>query len=275
MSMIEISKLRAGYGDRPILSDLNLSVEAGEFIAVLGPNGSGKTTLLKVLLGLLKPLAGSVLLGGNSPRPRNRIVGYVPQHRGFDRDLPIRGRDVVTLGLNGHRYGLLGSSKSERKLVDRALSQVGALAYADAPIGMLSGGEQQRLRIAQAILSEPRVLLCDEPLLALDPGRQSEVTRSIEMYRRDHNATVLFVTHEINPVLPYVDRILYLVGGKSVIGTPDEVLTRATLSNLYASPVEVLRVGQRVIVVAGDEEIPSEIDGHHHHDHGEAKPTWI
>jgi len=275
MSAIEILGLRAGYGDHLVLNDLNLSVEAGESIAVLGPNGSGKTTLLKVLLGLLKPVAGSVLVEGTAPKPRNRVVGYIPQHRGFDRDLPIRGRDLVMLGLNGHHFGLLKSTKAERVLVDRALEQVGALDYADAPIGMLSGGEQQRLRIAQAILGEPSVLLCDEPLLALDPGRQSEVTRTIDRYRREHGATVLFVTHEINPVLPYIDRILYFVEGRSVLGTPGEVLNRKTLSGLYGNPVEVVNVGGRVIVLAGDEESHSEIDGHHHHDHGEEKPTWI
>ncbi len=275
MSSIEILGLNAGYGERPVLQDLDLATQPGEFIAVLGPNGSGKTTLLKVLLGLLKPMAGSVLVDGTSPKPRNRVVGYIPQHRGFDRDLPIRGRDLVTLGLNGHKLGLLRASASERALVDRALDQVGALEYAEAPVGMLSGGEQQRLRIAQAILGEPSVLLCDEPLLALDPGRQSEVTRVIDQYRRTHNATVLFVTHEINPVLPYVDRILYFVEGRSVIGTPREVLTRETLSDLYDSPVEVVRVGERVIVLAGDEESHSELDGHHHHDHGEVPSPWI
>ncbi len=275
MSSIEILGLRVGYGERSILSDLDLKAGPGEFLAVLGPNGSGKTTLLKVLLGLLKPTAGSVLVDGTAPKPRNRVVGYIPQHRGFDRDLPIRGRDLVTLGLNGHKLGLLRSTRPERALVERALEQVGALDYADAPVGMLSGGEQQRLRIAQAILGEPSVLLCDEPLLALDPGRQMEVTRVIDRYRRERGATVLFVTHEINPVLPYVDRILYLVNGRSVLGRPEAVLTQETLTGLYGNPVEVVRVGERVIVLAGDEESHSEIDGHHHHDHGEVASKWM
>ena len=264
---IEITDLVAGYRGRRVVGPLSLSVEAGEMIAILGPNGSGKTTLLKVLLGLLQPLSGSVEIGGEAPRAARSDIGYVPQHRDFDRDLPIRGRELVELGLTGHRYGIPWPRKEQRRQVDAAIRAIGAEGYADAPVGMLSGGEQQRLRIAQALLGNPSVLLCDEPLLALDPRRQSEVVALIDEQRRHKNAAVLFVTHEINPILPSVDRLLYLVGGRAAVGTPEEVLTSEALSELYGASVDVLRVGGRVLVVAGDDSASHLLGHHHEHDH--------
>lgn len=264
--IIELRHVTAGYGNHPILRDLDVSVARGEFVAVLGPNGSGKTTLLRLLLGLLEPNAGSVAVEGDAPTTARSHVGYVPQHRGFDRDLPIRGRELVELGLSGRRYGLPLPRRSMRRRVDEALELVGATAFATAPIGMLSGGEQQRLRIAQALLADPTLLLLDEPLLALDPRRQHEITTLLDERRRVSGMTVVFVTHEINPVLPFVDKVLYLVGGRAALGTPDDILTTETLSALYGAPVEVLEVGGRRVVLSGDAEVAGLL-GHHHHDH--------
>ena len=265
--VIRLSGLEAGYGSRRLLGPLDLDVAPGELIAVLGPNGSGKSTLLKVLLGLLAPQAGSVEVTGKAPKEARAEIGYVPQHRDFDRDLPVRGRELVGLGLSGQRLGLPWARRAERAQVEAALVAVGAELYAEAPVGMLSGGEQQRLRVAQALLGEPALLLCDEPLLALDLMRQAQVISLIEAQRR-RGAAVLFVTHEINPVLPYVDRILYLVAGRIAIGEPDEVLTTERLSALYGTQVEVLRLGERIIVAAGDDGGASSLLGHHHdHDH--------
>jgi zinc/manganese transport system ATP-binding protein len=263
--VIELHDLSAGYGSGPVLRGLDLTVEAGEFIAVLGPNGSGKTTLLKVLLGQLAPSAGTATVCGTEPREALGSVGYVPQHRGFDRDLPIRGRELVELGLTGARYGLPLPSRSARSAVDRALDAVGARPFADIPVGLLSGGEQQRLRIAQGLLGDPRLVLLDEPLLALDPRRQSEVTAIIDERRRASDLAVLFVTHEINPVLPVVDRVLYLVDGRAALGAPSEVLTTETLTALYGAPVEVLSLNGRLLVLAG-EGATDGLLGHHHHD---------
>jgi zinc/manganese transport system ATP-binding protein len=259
--------LTAGYGARALVGPLDLEVARGEIVAVLGPNGSGKTTLLKVLLGMLAPMAGTAEVDGLAPSQARSHVGYVPQHRDFDRDLPVRGRELVGLGLSGHRLGLPWPRRAERQAVQRALRAVGAEGYADAPVGLLSGGEQQRLRIAQALLGEPSVLLCDEPLLALDLRRQTDVIELIDRERRERGAAVLFVTHEINPILPYVDRILYLVQGRAAIGTPHEVLTTERLSALYGAPVEVIEVGGRILVVAGDDSASSLLGHHHDHDH--------
>lgn len=264
---IELEGLVAGYGAHRVLGPLSMSIASGEFVAVLGPNGSGKTTLLRVLLGQVEPLEGTVTIADHPPHAHGRDVGYVPQHRDFDPTLPIRGRDLVELGVNGHRWGLPWMRRAERQAVDAALEVIGARGYADAALGMLSGGEQQRLRIAQALLGEPKVLLCDEPLLALDPARQAEVVGLIDAQRRRSNTAVLFVTHEINPILPVVDRVLYLVGGRAAIGTPSEVLTTDRLSALYGADVEVIEAGGRILVVAGDD-LASDVLGHHHdHDH--------
>jgi len=269
---IALDCLSAGYGGEDVIHDLSLQVGSGELIAVLGPNGSGKSTLLKVLLGLLKPTSGSALLWGDEPRVANRHVGYIPQHRDFDADLPIRGRELVELGISGMHYGIPWSKKTTRVQVDRAIEQVGARGYADAPVGMLSGGEQQRLRIAQALIGNPNILLCDEPLLALDLKRQQEITGVINHFRTDHDTAVLFVTHEINPILPYVDRVLYLVNGRAAIGEPHEVLTTERLTDLYGIPVDVHDHNGRIMVIAG-EEGTSGLTGHHH-DHQHEERPW-
>lgn len=240
-------------GGRTLWSGLDLSVRPGEFLAVLGPNGSGKTTLLKAVLGLVPLTEGTATVAGRPVRRGNPDVGYVPQQKGFDADLAARGRDLVALGADGYRYGLRRHAAQVRARVDAAIESVGATAYADAPIGRLSGGEQQRLRVAQALLSDPSLLLCDEPLLSLDLANQRSVTALIDRRRQEADTAVVFVTHEISPVLPYVSRVLYLVGGRFVIGTPDEVITEETLTELYGTPIGVFRHrGNVMITGTGD-----------------------
>ncbi len=249
-------------GERVLWEGVDLELEAGEFLAVLGPNGAGKTTLLRILLGLEPLTAGRVAIEGHAPRRGSARIGYIPQQRTFDVDLPARGRDLVRLGLDGHRVGLPLTGRAVRRRVDAAIAAVGAQGYADAPVGLLSGGEQQRLRVAQSLLGDPRLLLCDEPLLSLDLAHQREVTRLIDERRRAARTAVVFVTHEINPVLPFVDRVLYLVGGRWAIGRPHEVLTSAHLSALYGTPVEVVHVHGRVLIVASQESPPDGHEGH-------------
>jgi zinc/manganese transport system ATP-binding protein len=264
---VELTGAGLGFGNRILWEGLSLSLSAGEFLAVLGPNGSGKTSLLKVLLGLQPLTSGSVTVCGTEPRRGSSLVGYIPQQKGFDPALPLRGRDLVRLGLDGHRFGPV-RSRGTRLRVDAVIEAAGATAYADAPIGLLSGGEQQRLRVAQALVGDPRVLLCDEPLLSLDLRQQQAVTTLIDDRRRDAGTSVVFVTHEVNPILPVVDRILYLVGGRWAIGTPDEVLTNQRLSELYDTEIDVLRVRDRIVVVGTPDGAHSEHGGHHHHVEG-------
>ncbi|TWF92429.1 metal ABC transporter ATP-binding protein [Saccharopolyspora dendranthemae] len=246
------------YGDRTLWSGLDLDVAPGEFVAVLGPNGSGKTSLLRVLLGLQELNSGTVHIGSEPARRGSDRIGYIPQQRALEANVTVRGSDLVGLGLDGHRWGLgFGGRRERKRRVADALRAVEATEYATMPVGLLSGGEQQRLRVAQALVGDPSVLLCDEPLLSLDLSHQRKVSRLIAEQARRSDAGVLFVTHEINPVLPLVDRVLYLVDGRFRIGTPDEVMNSETLSELYRTDIEVARVGGR-LVVAG-----AENDDHH------------
>lgn len=263
--LVELSNATLQLGDRLILDKLNLEVKPGEFLAILGPNGAGKTTLLKVLLGLLELSSGSALVCNEPPHRGNNLIGYIPQQKGFDADLPIRGRDLVSLGLDGHKYGMPLPNEGKEKLITNMLENVGATKFADYPIGRLSGGEQQRLRVAQALLGDPKVILCDEPLLSLDLSHQQKITSLINEKRKKSKSAVLFVTHEINPILSIVDRVLYLVGGKWAIGTPNEIMTSKKLSELYGTEVDVLKVRGRIIIVGSNDPALGEEGGHHQH----------
>ncbi|MDI9933762.1 metal ABC transporter ATP-binding protein [Rhodococcus sp. IEGM 1354] len=256
MPAVELRDAGLAFGDRTLWQNLDLSVAAGEFVAVLGPNGSGKTSLLKVLLGQNHLTSGTASIGGSPVRRGQSGVGYVPQQRNIDDDLPLRGRDLVGLGWDGHKWGLgLRGMRQRKETVQRAIDQVDANSFAGAPVGSMSGGEQQRLRIAQALVGDPSVLLCDEPLLSLDLANQSLVSGLIDRRRREHDTAVLFVTHEINPILPLVDRVVYIVDGRFRIGTPETVMTTEVLSELYGTEVEVLKVRGRLVVVGTGDSI--------------------
>jgi zinc/manganese transport system ATP-binding protein len=242
----------AAYGDRLIWRNASFTVNAGEFVAVLGPNGSGKSTLLRLLLGLLPVAAGSLEVLGERPHRGNAQVGYVPQRRNIDRDLPVRGRDFVHLGIDGNRWGVAaGNAAANHRRVDQAIRAVDALTYADRPIGRLSGGEQQRLLLAQALAGEPRMLLLDEPLASLDLRNQIVIAELVSELARANDLTVLLIAHDINPLLPIVDRVLYVAHGGVAIGKPAEVITTEQLSRLYDAPIEVLHDSHGHMFVVG------------------------
>ncbi|KJX75705.1 ABC transporter ATP-binding protein [Mycobacterium lepromatosis] len=250
---ISLSGARLAFGDRTLWDQLDLSVSMGEFIAVLGPNGTGKTSLLKVLLGQLALSAGVARVEGKRITAGNPRIGYVPQHRPIDREVLLRGRDLVRLGIDGRRWGALPLRSADRarrrEAVFTALKQVNGEQLADVRVGVMSGGELQRIRIAQALVSDPTLLLCDEPLLTLDPADAKLVSMLIDRRRREAGTTVLVVTHEINPILPYVDRVLYLVDGRFLIGTVEQVMTTEMLSTLYQADIQVVKVEDHYIVV--------------------------
>lgn len=238
-----------GYGSRELWSGVDLDLHAGEFVAVLGANGSGKTSLLKAILGQQSLTSGELSVLGEPVRRGNRRIGYIPQQKLADDGTPLRARDLIRLGLDGHRWGFPLPSAKRRRETDALLAAVGATEYGDAPISSLSGGEQQRLRVGQALAGDPALLLCDEPLIALDLAHQAAVSELIDRHRRERELGVLFVTHDVNPVLGMVDRVLYLAGGKFRVGPPDEVLRSEVLSELYDAPVDVIRARGRIIVV--------------------------
>ncbi len=275
-SIIQFERAGVRRGGRLLWSDMQLTVRRGEFVAVLGPNGAGKSTLLKALLGLLPLSEGKVTVLGSPVRRGNSAIGYLPQRRTFDADVRVRGRDLVHLGLDGTRWGvplpllrrLWGgevSVREERRRVQQVIDLVGATAYANRPIGELSGGEQQRLLIAQALVTQPRILLLDEPLDSLDLHNQQAVSALIRHISQEHRVTVLLVAHDVNPLLPYLDRVLYIGQGQTAIGTPEEVMTSETLSHLYDSPIDVLHTRDgRIVVVGQPEEVTYHATPHTH-----------
>ncbi|MFG2956563.1 metal ABC transporter ATP-binding protein [Streptomyces sp. NPDC048291] len=268
--VIRLRGAALAYGGRTVWRDLELDVRAGEFLAVLGPNGSGKSSLVRALLGRQPLAAGELSVLGRPPREAARHVGYVPQQAALAAQALVRARDLVRFGIDGHRFGPLPRAAGARRRVDEILGSVGAAAYADVPVGLLSGGERQRVRIAQALATDPRILLCDEPLLSLDLHHQRAVTGLIDARRRSHDTAVVFVTHEINPVLGLADRVLYLAPGGHRVGAPDEVLTSDSLSRLYGSRVDVVRVHGRIVVVGAPDEAAT--PAHHPHRPKGARP---
>lgn len=256
---LEDATLRLGA--RTLWEEVSLTVPRGEFLAVLGPNGAGKTSLLRVFLGLQRLSRGQVQINGHTPTHGSSEIGYVPQQRAFDPDLPVRGRDLVAFGLDGHRWGFSPRFRPSSGPVEDMLGLVRASGHADVPVGRLSGGEQQRLRVAQALVGNPRLLLCDEPLLSLDPNSQQAIVQLIAEWARRRNATVVFVTHDINPVRAVATRVLLLAAGRWAVGLVERVLTTETLSRLYGAPVEVLHVQGRVVVLGaelgGHEPVPA------------------
>lgn len=262
-SLVSLTGASLRFGQRTLWEGLDLEIRPGEFFAVLGPNGSGKTSFLKVLLGLQQLHQGQARLGGRPVERGSSMIGYIPQQQSFAPDTPMRARDLVGLGVDGHRWGFRLASARANRRIDELLDLVGASDYAKVPVGQLSGGEQQRLRVAQALATDPQVLLCDEPLLSLDLHHQQAVSSLINRQCHEHQSAVVFVTHEINPIIDYVDRVLYLAGGRFKIGTPEEVMTTEVLSDLYGSHVEVIHANGRIVVVG----LPDATTHHHTEPH--------
>jgi zinc/manganese transport system ATP-binding protein len=259
-AVVSLRDAAVRVGGRTLWSGVDLEVGAGEFVAVLGPNGVGKSTLIKVLLGVLPPAAGEVRVLGEQPGQSGQRVGYLPQRRSFDTSLRMRGTDIVGLGWDGDRWGIPlpgRQRKAARARITEVIELVGASAYANRPIGQCSGGEQQRLLIAQALVRRPELLLLDEPLDSLDLPNQAAVAALVGRICRDEGVTVVMVAHDVNPILSRLDRVVYLAEGGAVAGDPEQVITSETLSRLYGTPIEVLRTSDGRLVVVGQPEAPA------------------
>jgi zinc/manganese transport system ATP-binding protein len=267
--ILSVANLNVSLAGREILRDVSFTCDAGEFIGLIGSNGAGKTTLLRVILGLTAPTSGSVRVAGRERSGRNPLIGYVPQKIGLDPDMPIRARDLVGLGTDGHRFGIPRPTAKRNALIDEMLVAVDATRFADARVGNLSGGEQQRIMIAHALISRPRLLLLDEPLANLDIRSEQEVVSLVARIAAEQNVAVLFAAHGMNPLLPVMDRVAYIARGRVAIGTTAEVVTTESLSRLYGRHVDVVTVHNRILVVAGRED-----EGLHHVEPvPRAKPT--
>jgi zinc/manganese transport system ATP-binding protein len=273
---VQFDQAAVRLAGRLVWRNLTLAIAPGEFAALLGPNGVGKSTLVKAALGLLPLSAGSARILGRQPGQSGHEIGYLPQRRSFDPGLRVRGVDVVRLGSDGDRWGVplpgatryLRSRGRAQRRVDEVIELVGATPFAGRPIGRVSGGEQQRLLIAQALVRRPRLLLLDEPLDSLDLPNQAAVAALVSRICRQEEVTVLLVAHDVNPILPYLDQVVYLAGGGAVSGSPAEVITSETLTELYGTPIEVLRASDGRLVVVGQPEAPA------HHSDRHASQPW-
>jgi zinc/manganese transport system ATP-binding protein len=248
-----------------VLSDVSFAIRAGSFVGILGPNGAGKTTLLRAVLGLIAPSEGKIAVLGQASRRGNAAIGYMPQARKISADVGLSGFDLVVGAAGGHRWGWPFASAAEKDAAAQALEQVGALDLARRPLNEMSGGERQRILIAEALLGAPKLLLLDEPLISLDAGHQRAIIELVHSIGERLGIAVLFCSHEINPLLHAVDEVLYLGGGKAAVGPVDEVITAPVLSKLYGAPITVLRANGRIFVLADESELES--GGHGHDDH--------
>ena len=266
MNAILLDHVTLAVGGATLLSDISLSIGAGEFIGVLGPNGSGKTTVMRAVLGLLKPAAGRIEVLGRPAERGSPEIGYLPQTRSAPPAARLSGLDFLASSINGHRFGLPLLSAADRRAIEACLGHVGGTALARRPLSTLSGGERQRLLIAEALIGAPRLLVLDEPLIGLDPHQQHVVVDLVRRLSREMGLTVLFSAHELNQLLGAVDRILYLGQKRAALGTVEEVITPAVLSPLFGAPIQVIRAAGRVFVLSEGEEIERE-HAHHGHDH--------
>jgi zinc/manganese transport system ATP-binding protein len=264
MTAVSLDRVTLSIGGRRILSEVSFQIEDGEFIGMLGPNGAGKTTLIRALLGLVPVVTGTIRVLGAPVQRGNPAVGYMPQLRQPIGDFRLSGRDFVVSAANGHRWGRLWPTKSDYRDAERALELVGATELAGRPLIETSGGERQRLLLAQALLGQPKLLLLDEPLISLDPRRQHAVIELVRQVQQELGIAVLFSAHELNPLLGTLDRVLYLGNGQAALGSVDEVITGPVLSRLYGSPIEVVRLEGRIFVMSDQYELER---GEHVHDH--------
>ena len=264
MTAVSLDGVTLSIGGRRILSNVTLAIEDGEFIGMLGPNGAGKTTLIRALLGLVPVTAGTIRVLGAPVQRGNRAVGYMPQLRSPIGDYRLSGRVFVVSAAQGHRWGRPGPARADYREAERALELVGATELANRPLIETSGGERQRLLLAQALLGQPRLLLLDEPLISLDPHRQHAVIDLVRRVQQELGIAVLFSAHELNPLLRTLDRVLYLGNGQAALGSVDEVITGPVLSRLYGSAIEVVRLNGRIFVMSDQYELER---GEHLHDH--------
>jgi zinc/manganese transport system ATP-binding protein len=271
MNVIELDRATIAIGGRDILVDASFAIRRGEFIGVLGPNGAGKTTLMRAIVGLLPPRAGSLRVFNRAPLRGDPHIGYLPQVRTVVPDLRVRGFDFIASSVHGERWGVPWPTRADRVMIEKTLAAIGAGDLAGRPLSDMSGGERQRLLLAQALLGEPQLLLLDEPLISLDYRYQEAVIDLVRSFARERNITVLFSAHELNQLIGTLDRVLYLGNGHAALGTVAEVATAPVLSKLYGTDIQVVHADGRIFVLARGRDVErsdhAHDDGHGHH-HG-------
>jgi zinc/manganese transport system ATP-binding protein len=276
MNVIDLDRATIRVGGRNVLSEISLSIDAGEFVGVLGPNGAGKTTLMRALLGLIQPSGGGIRVFGRQPERGNAEIGYLPQVRTVVPDLRVRGFDVIASSVNGECWGLPTLAAVDRRMIEKTLAAIGAGSLAERPIAEMSGGERQRLLLAQALIGAPRLLLLDEPLISLDASHQEVVIDFVRRFSHENGITVLFSAHELNQLLGVIDRVLYLGRGQAALGTVEEVVTGPVLSRLYGTEIDVVHADGHIFVMSKGRDVERAVHlheenhthSHQQHDHG-------
>jgi zinc/manganese transport system ATP-binding protein len=263
---LQISNLSLTLGDNTILHDVSAEIAAGEFVGLFGPNGAGKTTLVRAIVNTLRPTAGAITIFGEAPGKASHAIGYMPQSNAGLELTALSARAILEAVAQGEKWGVPWTTRAMRAEVVRVLTLVGATAYADRPFTQLSGGERQRVMLAQALLGAPKILVLDEPLASLDPRNQALLIDCVADVQKRTGATVLFVAHDMNPLLHVMDRVLYIAGGSAILGKVDEVVNSESLTRLYGFPIEVVRAGERVFVVSREGNVAELAchDGHNH-----------
>jgi zinc/manganese transport system ATP-binding protein len=263
---LQISGLGLTLGDHPILRDVNAEIAAGEFVGIFGPNGAGKTTLVRAIVNTLQPSAGAITIFGEAPGRASHAIGYMPQSTTGLELTALSARAILNAVAQGEKWGVPWTTRALRDEVERVLQLTGAHAYANRPFTQLSGGERQRVMLAAALLGAPKILVLDEPLAGLDPRNQALLIDCVADVQKRTGATVLFVAHDMNPLLHVMDRVFYIAGGGAILGRIDEVVNSASLTRLYGFPIEVVRAGERVFVVSREGNVAELAchDGHNH-----------
>ncbi len=238
--VVRLENVWVSYNGTPALEDINLRVGEHDFLGIIGPNGGGKSTLLKVILGLIKPQRGIVTVLGSPPGRSHSRIGYVPQHSDYDRDFPVSVMEVAMMGRYGKRGMLRPYDRSDRDAAEKALARVGMLSHARTQIGQLSGGQQQRTFIARALVSDPALLLLDEPTASVDTAMQTDFYELLEELKKE--MAIIMVSHDIGAVSVFVDKIaclnvqLYYHGSREI--TPE------ILEATYKCPVQLIAHGE-------------------------------
>jgi zinc transport system ATP-binding protein len=239
--VVALDHVGMAYDGTPTLEDVTFTIDGGDFVGIIGPNGSGKTTLLRLMLGLATPTSGSIRLFGVAPtgfREWHRL-GYVPQRTTFDRSLPVRVDEVVATGLVS-RTTLGRRGAATRRRVADALAQVAMTARAADRVGALSVGQQQRVLIARALVSDPEVLLLDEPTGGIDPEAQTTFYALLQQLNRERGVTLVLVSHDIGVVAREVTKLVCLNHRLVFCGRPKDFFSDAAITALYGAPVRVV-----------------------------------
>ncbi len=235
-AIIQLDQVNFRYEDTPVLQDVTLSIEDGEFLGIVGPNGSGKSTLLRLILGLLAPVSGSVRIFGTTPAQARHKLGYVPQFATFDRHFPISVRDTVLQGRLGRTGRILGYNARDKEVAQRAMAETEILDLQHRPLSALSGGQRQRVLIARALTSEPEVLILDEPTANIDPRVEMSVFDLLK--RLNDRVTVIVVSHDIGFISGYVSRVACL--NRTLVCHATSDISGEVVEKLYGMPMQMV-----------------------------------